>query len=646
MYNILGDPDLAIFTGIKGTLYVDVSAITPAAVSEIEVEITSSSVPIEGASVSMQKGDSLYTLGYTGIDGTLLLPNSFSEGDTIVFHAYKLNYRSGDGSTIMGSSEFYPYIEKVLFSDTLFSLNGSDSLYSAADSGNISVAVINKGTDTIFSLSCSLFVYSSDINLYGDVVYFDDTILPNDTALSENFVLAGVAPSVKNGQRDSILLWFKNSENVYAKYRKIITFRAQDLNADSAIYDKNTQEISAGDTLSVHAYISNKSTENALGVYVHVETNDTMLEIMPNSSHKNLISVDSIYITDPVKMVILDTNTALRPYSYSVIISDTLARSDTFNFTFYTGKMDYLVIDYDLNHNSGPIIDSLLGEQGYIGDYFTNPSEEILKYYNNVFLCLGSYPSNFKLLASNSIIQALDSLANAGPLNLFAEGGECGDWDKMNGGYDMSDLFGINGIGDGPNFAAYTFTGAYGTISNGMNFNYLGDGQYLDIIEKKSGAIAIFAYNTYVHGVSFDNGNHRTVGLSFEIGSLKDDSIAPSTKTELLYRIMEYFSFKSGVDLMSKISEIRRFSLLSSSPTIFNDGFSIRYASPANSMIKFSIYNIAGRLVDDDEVMHSISGVYTYNTKGKLNSAPSGVYFMRIDDGQGNVLTRKLTKIR
>lgn len=646
MYNILGDPSMPLLTGISGNLLMSIAPVTPVASPDIEVEVSSTSYPVEGVLVSFTKGDSLYGCSYTGSDGQASLVNVFSVGDTVYMHASKANYRSSDAYTIIGNSQFYPYIEAMTFNDTVYALNFPDSLFSAADSGIITLKTINRGVDTIFGLSCSLYVYGANIAIQGWMLDFDDTICPGDTAESFGGLEASVSNLVKNGQRDSVFLFFKDTSGSNTLFKKSVYFKAPELKASEVSYDRNTLDLQYEDTLRAVVRISNKGYESAKGVNSYLITDEPYLEILQDTNRIFEIMKDSSVITDTVIMVVKDTVEGLCRYDFSVVMRDTLGREDTTDFNFYTGRLDYLVIDYDLNNNSGPIIDSLLNELGYAGDYSISPSADEVRYYRNVFLCLGAYPANHKILAADALMHNIDSLAQEGMMNVYAEGGECWYWDPMNGGYDLSGLFGINGVSDGPSFAIYNFAGAYGTITNGMQFSYMGDYQYLDIIEKKSGAADIFTYNTYCHGVSYDQGDHRTVGLSLEIGSLRDDSIAPSTRKELVYRIMDFFSMKSGTELFHKYPEIYRLSLLSTGPNISNLGFTLKYASPANTNVKFYIYNSAGRLISQESVFHPVQGVFTYKTGKEYLQAPSGIYFIRMDDGKGNRFTKKLAKIK
>jgi hypothetical protein len=75
-----------------------------------------------------------------------------------------------------------------------------------------------------------------------------------------------------------------------------------------------------------------------------------------------------------------------------------------------------------------------------------------------------------------------------------------------------------------------------------MTFQYSGNNSYMDRIAPIGAAEAVFlnVSPAYINGVAYDAGSYRTIGTSFEFGGLVD-AASPSTKAELLVKILDFF---------------------------------------------------------------------------------------------------------
>lgn len=156
--------------------------------------------------------------------------------------------------------------------------------------------------------------------------------------------------------------------------------------------------------------------------------------------------------------------------------------------------------------------------------------------YSTIFTCLGIYSSNHALTGAEG--QALADYLDTGG-RLYMEGGDTWAFDTETA---VHSYFEINGLNDGASDAG-PISGAVGTFTEGMSFTYSGGNSYIDKIAPLGGAEAVLLNVTpaYINGVANDGGTYRTVGTSIEFGGLVDDT-EPSTKNQLLTKILEYFS--------------------------------------------------------------------------------------------------------
>ncbi len=191
---------------------------------------------------------------------------------------------------------------------------------------------------------------------------------------------------------------------------------------------------------------------------------------------------------------------------------------------------------------SGAAIGSELDAMGiYYETGTTLPANPSL--YNSIFACLGVYADNHALSSAEG--QALADFLDYGG-RLYMEGGDTWAYD---GATAVHPYFNINGLSDGGNDAG-PIAGGAGSLADSMLFQYSGDNSYIDHIAPIGGAVTVFVNVTpaYMNGVSYDGGTYRTVGASFKFGGL-DDGIAPSTKGDLLAKILEFFDMDTLIIL-------------------------------------------------------------------------------------------------
>jgi len=155
--------------------------------------------------------------------------------------------------------------------------------------------------------------------------------------------------------------------------------------------------------------------------------------------------------------------------------------------------------------------------------------------YSSIFACLGVYDTNHQLTSAEG--QALAEFLDYGG-RVYMEGGDTWAFDSETAAHSY---FNINGLVDGSGDAG-PIAGAVGTFTEGMNFQYSGDNNWMDRIAPIGGAEAVFLNVTpqYINGVAYDSGTYRTIGTSFEFGGLVDATV-PSTKGHLLMKILEFF---------------------------------------------------------------------------------------------------------
>jgi hypothetical protein len=298
--------------------------------------------------------------------------------------------------------------------------------------------------------------------------------------------------------------------------------------------------------------------------------------------------------------------------------------STSFNMEFFVGQLPVLIIDLDANHNSGPIMASVIQNLDVTVD-ITATFPNNINIYKCIFVCLGTYAQNHTLSANEGQLLA-DYLNHAG--NIYMEGGDTWYYNPQTAVHPM---FNINGLSDGSGDLGMIF-GQDGTFAEGMIFQYSGDNSFIDRIEPSSeDAFELFRNQvpSYCNSVANNTGDYKTIGSSFEFGGLDDGQ---STKEELMIEILNFFGgiLTNMPEHDNVLSEN-----ISVYPNPFNNITNIHFTTNKSKKINIGIYDLHGRLIKQICDKYLESGKHNFVWDGKNESnlrLPDGIYYYRISD--------------
>jgi agmatine deiminase len=296
--------------------------------------------------------------------------------------------------------------------------------------------------------------------------------------------------------------------------------------------------------------------------------------------------------------------------------------------------IDCVIWEPGVASSSGTVLAALLDSLDLSSEYTTELP--VFGDYDAAFICLGIYSDNYSLgtAQANAVADYLDSGGN-----VYMEGGDCWAYDSTRTIYNP--YFGVNGTQDGSGDLV-TVVGMDATMCEGMNFAYSGPNSYIDHIEPIEGATKILknGWDQAGCGVSNEGIGYRTVAASFEFGGLTDAS-APSTKLELLARIIDFFGMnETGVVEQSGAVALR---LAQNHPNPFNPHTRIAFELPVAGPVELSVYSAAGRRVATLVNRPLGAGPHEVSWSGVEDGggrAASGVYFFRLVHN-GDIVSRK-----
>ncbi len=266
-----------------------------------------------------------------------------------------------------------------------------------------------------------------------------------------------------------------------------------------------------------------------------------------------------------------------------------------------------------------------------------------------VFVCLGIYSNNHQL-GSEEGLKLKNYLDSGG--NVYMEGGDTWYYDPQT---PVHPYFGITAISDGGSDLTQV-AGDAGTFCEGLQFNYIGENQWIDRIAPGFNSTRILHNPTVQYGVAVahDGSTYKTIGASCELGGLQGNSVN-SSRNELIRRILVYFGViqPTGLSSASGTTIPEKFTLLPNYPNPFNNRTVFTVGLPRTSDVRMEIYTITGQKVYQEEQKGLNPGWHHLFWDGQNRaSAPvaSGFYIYRITaqnaSGQQYRRTGKLQLIK
>jgi plastocyanin len=145
------------------------------------------------------------------------------------------------------------------------------------------------------------------------------------------------------------------------------------------------------------------------------------------------------------------------------------------------------------------------------------------------------------------------------------------------------------------------------------------------------------------------NSSTLAIGVPFDVEFKETDGPGPFPYHCAFHATMKDTIFVQSLDV--EVNEVdglpRAFSLEQNFPNPFNPTTTIHFSLEQSEEVTFRIFNIAGQLVEEQNLGRLTRGSYsiTWSANGPAGSLPSGVYFYRLRAGE-QTLTRKMLLLK
>jgi hypothetical protein len=532
-WTVFGDPSLMIRTDNPQTmtvthdptLFVGATALTVSC----NVEGARATATLDGAilATGLVSGGSV-VLNFTALQNP-------QDSVHLVVTAYNYLPDISDIPVITPTGPYVVYVSNAINDAT----GDNDQAVDYGEDILLTVEVKNLGVAATTSLDVK--VRSTDPYIQqSDSTEFYGIVDPNQTKSVTDAYSFHVSGNIPDGHAIPFTMTAVDDTLVWASAFSIVAHSPAMGILSTQVLDpsgNNNGRLDPAETASIEIYVENSGSSQATGVMANLVAISPYITVTSDpQSYGDLASGQNNYSTFNVTVDPAAPEGQAAPFLLEITADGGVATVAT--FSLIVGKMPMLILDHDGNANSGTALKSAAVSLGLLVGYETVMPAS-LDDYKSLFVCLGVYPDNVAL--SDAEGTQMKAFLEAGGRS-YLEGGDTWAYDPPT---PVHPLFHVNGTGDGAGDLGQ-IQGFAGTLSDGMQFTFAGDNQYIDHLDTEGGSFKIFKNlnPSYPNGIAYDGGTYRTIGSSFEFGGLTDGTY-PSTKLHLLEKYLEFF----GIDI-------------------------------------------------------------------------------------------------
>jgi len=552
---------------------------------------------------------------------------------------YDLSFRVTDNSGISAAKTLQfssgPYLNFIIVA-------GDDDKIDYGDSVVVSLETVNASQEpitnpTIELISNDFFVDISDFSCE------TGTISPGEASVIEDafvFTVSAYVPDLRDLLLQAIMT---SGENTWNK-ELVMKAHAPDVRLHQYFVDDEDGRLDPGETRDFLITLLNNGHATISEVAAELIPLDPGVEIVdePVQDFGSIIkgaSVSRPYLLRAEESVPNGTEVA---FLLEISSLEGLTWQDTIQLRI--GKTPVLLADMDPNFHSGPLIRSMLEELGIIYEYdYIIPAH--MKNFQSVFVCLGFHNSNH-ILTLGEGTRLAQYLVGGG--RLYMEGRKT--W-RDDPGTPIQPYFSLNAVSTVGVFD--TLTGINETFTSGLSFlNEASTPFSFYYLDPAGEAFSILEDNStgFPCAIAYDDGNYRTIGALFELGTMS--GIDPVKTTDLLTEYLEFF----GVDVVPVgIDENLGME------TWGHGGLDV-WPNPAvgqitvggrrsavggqqsavggrRSVVNLTIFNSCGKIMAEFEKIDSLP--FSID----VSSFPAGIYLVRLSDESGLRFKTKIIKV-
>jgi hypothetical protein len=215
-FNLLGDPELCLWTAVPKPLEVSYLTTIPMAAQNFNVTVTRQGNSLPNALVCVMKGDEVYTYGYTNSSGQVTLAINPTSLGTMSVTVTARNCLPHEGSTqVVPSSGPYPIYFANIINDPMPGGNNDGNL-NPGEAINLRIGIKNVGSQVSSNVRVTLRTTESQVQITDSIQNYGN-ILPDSVVYSIAGFALQVAPACTNQQNLNFTIFIQDSVSNYTQ---------------------------------------------------------------------------------------------------------------------------------------------------------------------------------------------------------------------------------------------------------------------------------------------------------------------------------------------------------------------------------------------------------------------------------------------
>lgn len=580
-------------------------------------------------------------LGTAESDGTAInfTITALQPNDIIDVIATKPNYFRYHGSVLVIPGDF-PY---VVFNDYVINdaAGNNDGVLDYGESLLLSLGLENVGLVDAIGVSADINTDNIHTMITENTAIFGDIDAQSIVSVTDEYAL-DVANDISDGDVVTFNIEATDGNSSWSSMFAIEA-HAPDMQYIGYSLDDSAGngngKLDPGETAIVTIDIANLGSSEAYNVsialscsgkgFVNVTSGPQTIGDMPGGSNSS--AVFTVYAEDYTPGGFIGF--------FNVNINADKDISGAGGFDIIVGQFAALILDLDPNNYSGPVMLEAFNDLDLIASYSTVWPED-LSDYKSLFIPLGIIFAGHELTAleSTKLVQFL-----YGGGRLYLEGRRTWHDDPQQ---PIHNKFNIDVVLDDW-FQYDTLVGVHSTFTDGMTFTYDGVtplNDYYMTPEDNAFTIITGMNPDFAHAVAYDEGTYKTIGCSFEFGSLVDGT-HPSTRAQIMYEYLNFFG-----DIVTSVPDAHvpdaTASIDNMYPNPFNDQTTISFSIDEDMDVAIDIYSIDGRKVASLVDRNMKAGEHSMNWDGtdlNGNAMNKGIYLCTLRTNSV-ITTKKLIR--
>ncbi|MBD3168764.1 MAG: T9SS type A sorting domain-containing protein [candidate division Zixibacteria bacterium] len=285
-YNMVGDPELNLFTGQPGIFDTDYPSTVSTGVNFLHLDIVDNNgAPVEGAMVCALKSGEVFERLFSDASGGVDIPFETISSGELKITLTKRNYAPQYFDIpVQNEGKFVGYLSHAVDDDNNGASHGNgDGVLNPGETAELNITLKNFGTSqNAVGVSLQAVSLAEDITVQSGAVNFG-TIAPGASASGDTPVVISLLNSTAHNTTALLRLdiseqsesWQSSlRENVESYYINI-----RDMIIDDAS-GNNNGILDPGETANIHLNIINDGTVNAEGLNASIQSPDNLITII------------------------------------------------------------------------------------------------------------------------------------------------------------------------------------------------------------------------------------------------------------------------------------------------------------------------------------------------------------------------------